>query len=326
MSIGIEEIEYYLPEASISSRELSDKFGFPLNFIEEKIGVRRIYISAKNEFASDLAVSAAKKLFKRKPEIKEKIDVLVLCTQNPDFQLPHTSALVQKKLGLKKETACFDIGLGCSGFVYGLSIVTSFMETNELEYGLLITSETYSKIIQDTDKSTKPLFSDGAAVALISRKPKLMPMRYTFGTNGDNYDKLIYNSRSDDPASHGKSLYMDGRGIYELVASEMPKDITKCLLLNKLKLEDIDVFVFHQASKFMLDTLSKILGIKDEKRVVKCIDRFGNTVSSSIPIALTTIFNNEPNEHKRKILISGFGVGCSWASTLLKEKGEKVNV
>lgn len=326
MSIGIEEIEYYLPEASISSRELSDKFGFSLNFIEEKIGVRRICVSAENEFASDLAVSAAEKLFNRKPEIKEKIDVLILCTQTPDFQLPHTSALVQKKLGLKKETACFDIGLGCSGFVYGLSIVTSFMEKNELEYGLLITSETYSKIIQNSDKNTKPLFSDGAAVALISRKPKLMPMRYTFGTNGYKYDKLIFNSRSDNPDSHGKSLYMDGRGIYELIASEMPADIRKCLVLNELTLEDIDVFVFHQASKFMLDTLSKILGIKDDKRVVKCIDRFGNTVSSSIPIALTTIFDNQQKTAERKILISGFGVGLSWASTILKEKGEKANV
>lgn len=324
MSIGIEQIEYYLPEMSISSRELSEKFGFPLNFIEEKIGVRRIYVSDKNEFASDLAVSAVEKLFKRKPEIKENIDVLIVCTQTPDFQLPHTSALVQKKLGLKKKIACFDIGLGCSGFVYGLSIITSFMEMNELEYGLLITSETYSKIIRDTDKSTKPLFSDGAAVSLISRKPKFLPMRYTFGTNGYKYDKLIVDSRIKDSVSHERSLYMDGRGIYELVASEIPEDIRKCLLLNKLKNEDIDVFVFHQASKFMLDTLSKKLGIKDEKRVVNCIDRFGNTVSSSIPIALTTIYDNEPNEHKRKILISGFGVGLSWASTILKENGEKI--
>jgi 3-oxoacyl-[acyl-carrier-protein] synthase-3 len=322
MSIGIEQIEYYLPETSISSRELADIFGFPLNFIEEKIGVRQIYVSNENEFSSDLAVSATEKLFKLRPEIKGNIDVLIVCTQTPDFQLPHTSALVQKKLGLKKETACFDIGLGCSGFVYGLSIITSFMETNELEYGLLITSETYTKIIHDNDKNTKPLFSDGAAASLISRHPRFIPMRYTFGTNGYKYDKLIFDSRSRGSISQGKSLYMDGRGIYELVASELPGDIKKCLLLNKLKLEDIDVFVFHQASKFMLDTLSKRIGIEDNERVLNCIDSYGNTVSSSIPIALTTIFNKKLNDPKRKILISGFGVGLSWASTILKENGE----
>ncbi|MGL1930795.1 MAG: ketoacyl-ACP synthase III [Desulfotalea sp.] len=311
----------------MNSKELSRDFGFALDFVEEKIGIRQIYISGVHEFSSDLAVSATEKLFKARPELKEKIDVILVCTQTPDFQLPHTSALVQGKLGLKKEIACFDVGLGCSGFVYSLSIITSFMEANEFEYGLLITAETYSKIIEDTDKSTKPLFSDGAAVSLISRQPKLIPMKFTFGTNGSKYDKLIFNSRNTGADSTGASLHMDGRGIYELVAAELPKDIDKCLLLNKLELEDIDLFVFHQASKFMLDTLSKVLGIKDDKRVVNCINHFGNTVSSSIPIALTTISKNKPSrKHERKILISGFGVGLSWACTILIEKGDKVDV
>ncbi len=320
MHIGIEEIEYYLPERLISSNELSDKFGFALDFVEEKIGVRQIYVAGDKEFSSDLAVSAAEKLFLRRPDIREKIDVIVVCTQTPDFQLPHTSALVQKKLGLKNETACFDIGLGCSGFVYGLSIVSSFMESNKLDYGLLITSETYSKIIQDTDKNTKPLFSDGAAVSLISRKPILMPMQFTFGTNGDKYDKLICDSKNNGLLPHGGTLFMDGRGVYELVASVVPRDIKKCLLLNNLDINDIDLFVFHQASRFMIESLSVILGLdKNDERVVNYIGQFGNTVSSSIPIALSIILKNKTNDQERKILISGFGVGLSWASTVLKQ-------
>ena len=321
MPIGIEQIEYYLPKLSMSSKELSHEFNFDLDFVENKIGIRQIFISGDNEFTSDLAIEASRKIFDRRPELKEKIDVIVLCTQTPDFQLPHISTLVQKKLGLGKNIACFDIGLGCSGFVYGLSIISSFMESNDFNYGLLITAETYSKIIDDKDKNTKPIFSDGAAATLISKRPTYVPMKFSFGTNGYKYDKLIYNPKGNNTDSPNRSLYMDGRGIFELVAAEVPVDIEKCLYANELELDDIDVFVFHQASNYMLETLIKVLKINNTRKVVKCTELFGNTVSSSIPIALTTIdYNRSKND--RKILISGFGVGLSWATTILKEKGQ----
>src|SRR3972149_1723989 len=191
MSVGIEAIEYYLPERFMSSGEIASNFGFDLQFVEEKIGVKKIYIAGENEKTSDLAVAAIKKLFKKRPDIKERINVIVVCTQTPDYQLPHTSALVQKKLGLSMDVACFDIGLGCSGFVYGLSVVKAFMEDNNLDYGLLITAETYSKIIHDKDKKTKALFSDAAAATLLSREPYLIPQRFTFGTDGNKYESLI---------------------------------------------------------------------------------------------------------------------------------------
>ena len=308
MSVGIEAIEYYLPERFMTSGELASNFGFDLQFVEEKIGVKRIYMAGENETTSDMAVAAIKKIFEKRPDIKEKIKVIAVCTQTPDYQLPHTSALVQKKLGLGMDIACFDIGLGCSGFVYGLSVVKAFMEQNEIEYGLLVTAETYSKIIDEKDKNTKPLFSDAAAATLIGKKPYLMPLKFTFGTNGNSYDSLIL--RNPD------YLFMDGRGIFEFVATVVPNDLKRCLEINGLKMDDIDYFVFHQASNFMLDTLSKKIGIAGDNRVLKCLDRFGNTVSSSIPIAIATIFDNCMSKDL-KILISGFGVGLSWASTIL---------
>ena len=320
MNVGIEQIEYYLPEFSMSSQELAELFKFDLEFLERKIGTRKIFLSGENEFTSDLAVCAAKKIFEKKPQLKDKIDVIVMCTQTPDFQLPHTSALVQKKLGFKKDVACFDIGLGCSGFVYGLSIISSFMESNDFDYGLLITSETYSKIIDDKDKNTKPIFSDAAAATLIGRNSRYKPMKFSFGTNGYKHDKLIYDSRTNSSDSISNALYMDDRGIFELVAADVPADIEKCLYKNQLELADIDLFVFHQASRYMLDTLTKILKIDKPVKVVKCTEIFGNTVSSSIPIALTTIGDYQ-SENDRNILISGFGVGLSWATTILKEKG-----
>jgi len=308
MSVGIEAIEYYLPERFMTSGDLASNFGFDIQFVEEKIGVRRIYIAGENEKTSDMAVAAIKKLFEKRPDIKEKIEVIAVCTQTPDYQLPHTSALVQKKLGLGMDIACFDIGLGCSGFVYGLSVVKAFMEENKMEYGILVTAETYSKIINERDKNTKPLFSDAAAATLIGREPYLTPLKFTFGTNGNSYESLIVRS--------SESLFMDGRGIFEFVATVVPDDLKRCLEINSLKIGDIDYFVFHQASNFMLDTLSKKIGVAGDHRVLKCLDRFGNTVSSSIPIALDTI-KDISGDGGLKILISGFGVGLSWASTIL---------
>lgn len=317
MSVGIEAIEYYLPERFMTSEELASNFGFDLQFVEEKIGVKGIYIAGENEKTSDLAVAAIKKLFEKRPDIKEKINVIAVCTQTPDFQIPHTSALVQEKLGLEINIACFDLGLGCSGFVYGLSIVKAFMENNNLDYGLLITSETYSKIINDKDKNTKALFSDASAATLLSREPYLMPRQFSFGTDGNGYENLILRPST---AQETNFLYMDGRGIFGFVAAVIPEDLKRCLQINNVLLEDIDYFVFHQASKFMLNTLSRKIGINDEWKVINCLDRFGNTVSSSIPIAIDTIFDECKNRHL-KILISGFGVGLSWASTILFTRG-----
>lgn len=313
MPVGIEMIEYFLPVRSITSEELAVSLGFALSFVEEKIGVKRLYIAGDDENTSDLAVRATEKIFDKRPELRNKIGVIAVCTQTPDFQIPHTSAIVQKKLELDTDIACFDIGLGCSGFVYGLSVVRAFMEDNNLDYGLLITAETYSKIIDDKDQSTKALFSDASAATLLSREPCLIPQQFTFGTDGNGYESLILRSSTDQKAGY---LYMDGRGIFEFIASVIPEDIKKCLHINNMQLENIDYFVFHQATNFMLDTLSKKIGITEDEKVIKRLDRFGNTVSSSIPIAINTIFDEFENK-RLKILISGFGVGLSWATTIL---------
>lgn len=324
MPIGIENIEYFLPDKTITSKELASDFGFSLPFIEEKIGIKKIFIAEENEKTSDLAVEAVKRILRNRPEVIDKIGVIALCTQTPDYQLPHTAAIVQKKLGLRNEIASFDISLGCSGFVYGLSIVRSFVDYNKLEYGILITAETYSKIIDNQDKNTKPLFSDASAAVLLGRRPYLVPQKFTFGTNGDGYESLILKPK-DHKVSYGEThLYMDGRSIFEFVADVVPEDLNRCMSDNDVHLNDIDYFVFHQASNFMIDTIAQKLGIAGDKRVVKCIDSFGNTVSSSIPIALKTISDICMKE-QLKILISGFGVGLSWASTLLVTEGNHNN-
>ncbi len=325
MQIGIENIEYFLPDKSITSKELASDFGFSLSFVEEKIGVKRIYMAEEGEKTSDLAVEAVKKILNNQPEVRNKIGVIVLCTQTPDYQLPHTAAIVQNKLGLGNDIASFDIGLGCSGFVYGLSVIRSFMDNNNLEHGILITAETYSKIIDSKDKNTKPIFSDAAAATLLSRRAYLVPQQFTFGTGGNGYESLILRSKDSGSSSSDSYLFMDGRGVFELAAAVIPDDLNKCLSINNTHLDDIDFFVFHQANNFMIDTIARKLGITDDTRVVKCLAQFGNTVSSSIPIALKTI-SDICKKKQLKILISGFGVGLSWASTLLVTEGGKDSV
>ncbi len=317
MTVGIEDIEYYMPQQVTTSKELADKFGFSLAFVEDKVGVRNIYTASDAELTSDLAVKAVEKLLQRHPGLENKIQVMIVCTQTPDFQLPHTAALIQKKMQLGNHLASFDLSLGCSGFVYGLSIAKSFMEANHFDCGLLICAETYSKIINENDKNTKPLFSDAASATLLTRNPILIPQRFSFGTDGNKFDCLIFDRSRPYRAAYSNYLHMDGRSIYELVAKQVPKSIRDCLDMNQIRLEDIDYFIFHQASAFLIHTLTKSLGIADPSKVIHRLDRFGNTVSSSIPIALKTIFEHLVNTPNLKLMISGFGVGISWASNIL---------
>ena len=324
MTIGIQDIAYYLPQRTISSKVLSETFDFPLSFIEDKIGVKKIYIAAPDEKTSDLAAKAANKIFEIYPNVRDTIDVLAVCTQTPDHQIPHVSAVLHEKLRLKRSVACFDVGLGCSGFVYGLSIVTSFMDANMMDCGLFVTADTYSRIVQENDKTTKPLFSDAAAATLITRKPCWLPGRFTFGTDGSKYDHLILRKHDSYPCDSDKHLQMNGRGIFEFSIIEIPKDVRRCLAINGIGIDEIDYFVFHQASAFVLDRISRRLQGVDKTRFFKTIGSFGNTVSSSIPIGLKTLLNRN-EKFVRKILISGFGVGLSWAATILTTHQEERN-
>jgi 3-oxoacyl-[acyl-carrier-protein] synthase-3 len=310
---GIEKIETYLPNKSITSSMLAEEFQFDLAFIEEKIGVKRLYI-ADGETTSDLAVNAMNKLLSDKPNLRVELDLLIVCTQTPDFQLPHVSALVHARTNLHNGVAAFDISLGCSGFVYGLSVIDALMTQNNWNNAVLITSETYSSIIDPNDRSTKCLFSDAAVATLITRAGSVKLGKFCFGTKGEGFGSLIVR-----PAFNGvgkQPLFMDGRAIYEFAVSTIPGNIVRTCELNDLDLHSVDYFVLHQASKFVLDAIGRKLKIDNPSKLINFMAVAGNTVSSSIPMALkeTLLLHPEPN---LKIIISGFGVGLSWASTLL---------
>ena len=307
---GIQAIEYYLPKNVTSSDELSEKFSYDKDFIENKIGVKQLF-SVGNSSSLDMSVKVLEKILERFPFLHESLDVLVVCSQTPDHQLPQISSQIQDICRINKSVMAFDISLGCSGFVYGLSIVQSLLDFHNLSNGLLITSETYSKIIDENDRNTRCLFSDASAATLISNKGQIFSEKYKFSSEGKLFDKLI----CCKDKTNG-NLFMDGRSIFNFVSSSVVSEIKSCILENGLRIEDIDYFILHQASSFVLKSVAQNLGINYEKKFIDYIKIFGNTVSSSIPIAMKQFFQNNTNK-EMKILISGFGVGLSSGSTIL---------
>ncbi len=303
--IGIKAIASYIPENRISNYDRKAEFEIDDSFICDKIGVQRRAVKGKDEATSDLCVKAFNNLSNKIVVNKSDISVLVVVTQNPDTNIPHTAAIVHGKLDLPVSCACFDISLGCSGYVYALSVIQSFMKDNDMKHGLLFTADPYSTIVDQNDKNTALLFGDAATVTLISDKPLYTAGKFTFGTIGEDYKELI---------CIDKRLYMNGRAIFNFCAKNVPEDIHALLKENNLELKDIDKFIFHQGSRYMIDAISKRLKLDAGKVPFDMLD-YGNTVSSSIPIILEKEMTLNEN---RTIVLSGFGVGLSWASGIIK--------
>ena len=258
------------------------------------------------------------------------IDFILYCTQSPDYFLPTTACIIQDKLGIPTNSGALDFNLGCSGFVYGLSLAKGLINGNIAKRVLLITSETYSKFIHNDDKSNKTIFGDGSAASLISDIPNGFEIcDFVFGTDGSGYENLIVKNggirnkinfgedQLDDENNFLKNddfLYMNGNSIFSFTSKSVPKLVESVLKKNHLPFNEIDYFLFHQANKFMLDFIRKKINIPEEK-FIYYIEKVGNTVSSTIPIAL----KEECLEKKDgNILLAGFGVGYSWAGCVIK--------
>lgn len=303
--IGIADIGYVLPAQRVDSAEHLDRLGIPQATLERRIGVRRVARRAAHEDTSDLAVAAAHALFARAAVTPDQIDCLIVVTQNPDGRgLPHTSALVHAKLGLAPHCAAFDLGLGCSGYVYGLSVMQGFMQVNGLRHGLLITADPYSKIVDPNDKRTALLFGDGAAATLLSDRPMWSIGRFDFGTDGRRANAL----KLDPDSGH---LFMDGRAVLQFSVDVVPDSLRRVLDLNGLTPQQIDRVVLHQGSRVVVENIGEAVELAD--RTGFHIAEYGNTVSSSIPIVLAEHLRLQD----RHVALSGFGVGLSWASTVL---------
>jgi len=302
--LGIAEIGRYIPNVRVSNVEKLAKFELDEDFLKNKLGVLSQSIKDEDEKTSDLCVKAFYDLEQKTEINKEDIECCIVVTQNPDYNIPHTSAIVHGKLALEESCACFDISLGCSGYVYGLSTIIAFMQNNGMKKGLLFTADPYSEIIDHDDKNTDLLFGDAATVTLISTEALYKPVDFSFGTKGKEYQQLLCD----------KKLYMNGRAVFNFTATVVPKHIQNLMQKNNLSDDQIGRYILHQGSRFIVDTITKRLKIAQEKVPFNMLE-YGNTVSSSIPLILAEEMKSEHSY----MLLSGYGVGLSWASTILQK-------
>lgn len=308
-AIGIHEIRSEIPALRVENEPRLEALRLRRETYEDRVGVQRIARMAPGQETSDLCVAAARKLFSGGQVAPSEIECLLVVTQNPDgYGLPQTSAIVHGKLGLPESCACFDIGLGCSGYVYGLSVAKSFMQDNGFRRGLLFTADPYSRIIDQSDRRTALLFGDAAAVTLLGDDPVWDIGRFDMGTIGSQSDSLEVRIKPN-----GK-LYMDGRAVLEFSRTKVPSSIHRAIERNGMTPQQIDRVILHQGSKVVVDTIAEALNMK--ARPAFHAQQYGNTISSSIPIVMSDVLQT----NDRTVAISGFGVGLSWASTVLTRR------
>jgi len=314
--IGLRYCAEYRPEGRLTNPEIVERFGFEELFLSKKLGIEARPLATAEEFTSDLAVAAVERLCAASGLALADIDCIAVVTQTPDRLLPNVAAVVHGRLGLPHRVAAFDINLGCSGFVYGLSVLAGFMETTGAANGVLVTAETYSKIMDPNDRNVIPLFGDAATATWLSSDGTVYTIgKPSFGTDGGQCDVVQQQGDITKPGH----LFMNGREIFNFMMREVPGTVAECLAKNGLSESQIDLWVFHQASRFMLETLAKRLAL-DLSRVPIDIADSGNTVSSTIPFVLSRrLFagTTPAADFPEQILICGFGVGLSWGTNVL---------
>lgn len=313
---GIRHITYHFPEDALENDALRERFEFDPGFLEAKIGIERRYLARKGDATSDMCTIAVKRLLEETGIAPESIDALMVVTLNPDYIMPHTAALVQQKCGLRKSLASFDVALGCSGYVYGLSVAEAMMKTHGFSKFILVTAVNFWRITDPTNRSTAPLFGDAATATLLcDEKPRYLLGKTTFGTNGAMRDAIIVHNSGTVLEEGDGLLEMDGRGVFNFMMSEVPPDVERCLAINNLTADEVATWVFHQASAYMVKNLATRLRLPLD-RVVFDLEDGGNTSSCTIPVTLCRRILNLP-ELPQTVGLSGFGVGASWASTFL---------
>lgn len=318
MGCYIHSVEYYLPKNTIDNVKLSQEFPeWEAEKILAKIGINSRHIAAENETALDLAYNASQMVLENFD--RKLIDFVLLCTQSPDYFLPSSACILQDILGLRREIGAFDYNLGCSGYIYGLALAKSLIQSGLASNVLLIMAETYSKHIHSSDKSNRSIFGDGAAATIVSSTNNEQIHEFELGTDGKGSDNLIVRRGGMRPCntdSIENYLYMNGPEIFNFTLDVIPDLVERVLLKNNLSLSSIDYCIFHQANKFILEYLRKKMRIDPGKFYLDMLQT-GNTVSVTIPIALKDCYKSGLVKSGDKVLLVGFGVGYSWGATII---------
>ena len=326
-NVKIEGISAAVPKEKFSNWDYDKLTEAERRMLIKTTGVETKRIAPLGLTTSDLCFAAAEKLIEELQWRKEDIQVLVFLSQSPDYYLPATAIILQDRLNLPKSCMAFDIGLGCSGFPYGLSIISSLLSTTGLKKGLLVMGDVSSATCSYDDKSTFPLFGDAGTVTAVSFDDSAVPFSFNLNSDGSGYEAImikdggIRNLISEASLSKVKvsegiersslNLALNGLDVFNFSISRVPEAVREFYDFTHSSERDYDFFIMHQANLLMNETIRKKLKF-DSSKVPYSIREYGNTSSASIPLTIVTELGDLVKREKASLLCTGFGVGLSW--------------
>lgn len=331
--VGITAMAAAVPAQIIRNRDYTDVFSKEEAVaIVEKTGIEERRFADEETCSSDLCFAASEKLIADNNINKEEIDLLVFISQTPDYRMPATSVTLQHRLGLPNKTIAFDINLGCSAFLYGLSVVYSMMEQSNLKKALLLDGETRSKVYSPRDRRSAFLFGDGGVAALIERDSKFGKSTFSLNSDGSRADLIMVPAGGYRKMSSAETVvervvdefgnmrseeqgYMRGGDVFNFVIREIPRDIKNTLAFSEKSMDDFDYIVFHQANNFINSYIMKKMKM-DAAKIPSTIAKFGNTSSVSVPLTVVSELKGKL-DGKKEVLMSAFGVGMTWATAIV---------
>ena len=327
----IKAISFYLPEKVVTNEELLKEFPeWSVDKVAQKVGVNSRHLADIDETAGDMAEKAARRLFEEYKIDPKSIDFVMLCTQSPDYFLPSTACILQNRLGIPTSAGAFDYNLGCSGCIYGMAVAKGLIAGGIAKNVLLLTAESYNKYLHPSDKSNRSIFGDGAAACLISTEGFAEIGSFSLGSDGNGANHLIIKTGAarqksptgefvEDDEGHfwyDDYLYMNGSAIFNFTLEAVPTMMKQILEKNQIQKDQVDYYLFHQANKFMLNTIRKVCVLPKDKFYIN-LSETGNTVSSTVLIGLKECIEKQLVKQGDKVMIAGFGVGLSWGGTVL---------
>ena len=317
----IENLKYtqYFPEDQVKE-------------VVEKVGIYERRFADENTCSSELCFAAAEKLIADNNIDRNEIDLLIFISQTADYRMPATSVLLQDRLGLRNSTIAFDINLGCSAFIYGLTVAFSMMNNTGLRKALILDGETRSKVYSPKDRRSAFLFGDGGVAALVERNEKFGTSYFSLNSDGSRGDLIKINGGGYRMPSSAETIkekvvdeygnirseeqgYMNGGDVFNFVIREIPKDMKNLIAFSGQDIQTFDYYVFHQANNFINSYLAKKLKL-DTSKIPSTIAKYGNTSSVSVPLTIVDQLKDKM-EGEKKLFLSAFGVGMTWANAIV---------
>lgn len=331
--VGITAMAAAVPAHVIKNREYTEVWSpEEAAAIVDKTGIEERRFADEETCSSDLCFAAAEKLIGDNNVNKEDIELLVFISQTPDYRMPATSVILQHRLGLHNKTIAFDINLGCSAFLYGLSVVYSMMENSGLKKALILDGETRSKVYSPRDRRSAFLFGDGGIAALVERDHKFGLSYFSLNSDGSRADLIMVPAGGYRKMSSAETVvekivdefgnmrseeqgYMRGGDVFNFVIREIPKDIKNTLMYAGCTVDSIDYVIFHQANNFINSYITKKMKL-DTDKIPSTISKFGNTSSVSVPLTIVSELQGKL-AGKKSLLLTAFGVGMTWATGII---------